>query len=50
MKDIKQKWSTECPKCKKRIKHYGDHETQYCKCGASVDLFSPHNKHRKISK
>ena len=47
----KQKWSTECPKCKKRIKHYGDHEIEYCKrCGRSVDLFSSHNKHRKITK
>lgn len=47
----KQKWSTECPKCKKRIKHFGKTETVYCpKCKASVDLFSPHNKHRKISK
>lgn len=42
-------WSTECPHCRKRIRHSGNIEIVYCpKCRESVDLFSPHNKHRRL--
>ena len=43
------KFSTQCRKCKKWIRHNGTIEVIYCpKCKNSVDLFSPHNKHKKL--
>ena len=50
-KEPSQTFSTQCPNCKHWIRHFGKVEMYYCgKCKNSVDVFSPHNKHKKLKR